>query len=81
MAVDKISPVIEALASAFSKVSGIGVWMFLAGFTILLVIGFSLALVVFIRALKELPNLTVSQFLKLTVALAVILMIAGLIIP
>ncbi|ADV65343.1 hypothetical protein [Desulfurococcus mucosus] len=81
MVVEKIGAAVNALVSALGKVSGVGTWLFLAGFVILLVIGFSMALTLLIRALKELPNLTVSQFLKLTVITAIALMIIGLVIP
>jgi len=81
MGLEKLSAILSGLSNIAINVSGIGVWLFIAGFIILAVIMFSLALIILVRAIKTLPNLTVSQFLRLMIATAIVLMIAGIIIP
>jgi len=81
MGLEKLSAILSGLSNIVINVSGIGVWLFIAGFIILAVIMFSLALIILVRAIKTLPNLTVSQFLKLMIATAIVLMIAGIIVP
>jgi len=81
MGLEKLSTILSGLSNIAVNVSGIGVWLFIAGFVILAVIMFSLALIILVRAIKTLPNLTVSQFLKLMIATAIVLMIAGVVLP
>jgi len=81
MGLEKLSAILSGLSNIVINVSGIGVWLFIAGFIIPAVIMFSLALIILVRAIKTLPNLTVSQFLKLMIATAIVLMIAGIIVP
>jgi len=81
MGLEKLSAILSGLSSIAVNVSGVGVWLFIAGFIILAVIMFSLALIILVRAIKTLPNLTVSQFLKLMIATAIVLMIAGVVLP
>jgi len=81
MGLEKLSAILSGLSNIAINVSGIGVWLFIAGFIILAVIMFSLALIILVRTIKTLPNLTVSQFLKLMIVTAIVLMIAGIIIP
>jgi len=81
MGLEKLSAILSGLSSITVNVSGIGVWLFIAGFIILAVIMFSLALIILVRAIKALPNLTVSQFLKLMIVTAIVLMIAGVVLP
>ncbi|AFL65977.1 hypothetical protein [Desulfurococcus amylolyticus] len=81
MWIDKISNVLNGFFTVLSGINGVGVWLFLTGFTILMIIGLSIAITVLIRAVKEIPNLTVSQFIKLTVITAIVLMIIGIFIP
>jgi len=81
MGLEKLSAILSGLSSIAVNVSGVGVWLFIAGFIILAVIMFSLALIILVRAIKTLPNLTVSQFLKLMIATAIVLMIAGIVLP
>ncbi|ACL11767.1 hypothetical protein [Desulfurococcus amylolyticus] len=81
MWIDKISNVLNGFFTVLSGINGVGVWLFLIGFTILMIIGLSIAITILIRAVKEIPNLTVSQFIKLTVITAIVLMIIGIFIP
>lgn len=81
MWLDKISSVLKGFFTVLSGINGVGVWLFLTGFTILMIIGLSIAITILIRAVKEIPNLTVSQFIKLTVITAIVLMIIGIFIP
>ncbi|MEL9909241.1 MAG: hypothetical protein QXP97_04375 [Desulfurococcus sp.] len=81
MWLDKISSVLNGFFTVLSGINGVGVWLFLTGFTILMIIGLSIAITILIRAVKEIPNLTVSQFIKLTVVTAIVLMIIGIFIP
>lgn len=81
MWLDKISNVLNGFFTVLSGINGVGVWLFLTGFTILMIIGLSIAITILIRAVKEIPNLTVSQFIKLTVITAIVLMIIGIFIP
>jgi len=81
MGLEKLSAILSGLSNIAVNVSGIGVWLFIAGFIILAVIMFSLALIILVRVIKTLPNLTVSQFLKLMIVTAIVLMIAGVVLP
>jgi len=81
MGLEKLSAILSGLSNIAINVSGIGIWLFIAGFVILAVIMLSLALVILVRAIKILPTLTVSQFLKLMIVTAIVLMIAGIIVP
>lgn len=77
----KIGDFIGGVLNLMSSLSGIGFWLFAIGFILLILI----ALVIFGRilylAIKAIPNMTVSQFIKFIIVLAIVLMIAGLVMP
>lgn len=78
--ISKISEFIAKLGENLASMQGIGYWLFLAGFTILVVMATVLFIRILIVAIREIPNMTVKQFIKFMLALALILMITGLFI-
>jgi hypothetical protein len=72
---------LERLASAFSNVSGIGFWLFLVGFTLIILIAVAFLVKILINLIKLIPNMTISQFLRFILAVGIVLVIAGLFIP
>jgi len=72
---------LEKLAGVFSSVSGVGFWVFLAGFTLILLVGTALFIKLLITLVKLIPNMTVGQFLKFIVIMGVVLVVVGLFIP
>jgi hypothetical protein len=79
--ISRIQELFSALAEFFSKLSGIGLWFFMVGFFLLLLLAGIILLKALIAVLKIIPNLTVGQFIKLLLVVALVLMIAGLFIP
>ena len=71
----------KAISQAFSGVSGLGSAFVVAGLTILLVIGIGFGLYALIRLVKQIPRMTVWEFIKFTVLFAIALIIVGIIIP
>ncbi len=85
-----ISMGLEALASAAKALSGIfggaslqgiGTALILIGIGILLVMGVGFGIYVLVRLVRELPNMTISQFLKVVVLSAIALIVIGIILP
>jgi uncharacterized membrane protein len=76
----KISQILEPLVTALSRLKGAGYWLFIAGLAILGIVGLILLAKLIVVAIRVIPNLTVSQFVKLLIITAVILIIAGLFI-
>jgi hypothetical protein len=74
----KISEFISSIVSSLSSAHGIGYWLFVAGFVILILMATVILLKLFIMAVKAIPNMTIRQFIKFMVALALVLMIAGI---
>jgi RsiW-degrading membrane proteinase PrsW (M82 family) len=72
---------LEKLASVFSSVSGIGFWLFLVGFTLILLIAAAFLVRVLVNLIKLIPNMTTSQFLRFILAAGIILVVVGLFIP
>lgn len=77
----KIGEFVGGVFNLLSGLSGIGFWLFAIGFILLLLI----VLVIFGRlvymVIKAIPNMTVNQFFKFIIVLAIVLIIAGLIMP
>jgi len=78
--ISKISEFIARIGESLASMQGIGYWLFLAGFIILVVMATVLFIRILIVAIREIPNMTVKQFIKFMLALALILMITGLFI-
>lgn len=77
----KIQELFNGIVELLSKASGVGFWIFMAGFTILLVVLIALAIRFIISLIKIIPNLTVGQFIKLIVALGIVLIMVGIFLP
>lgn len=80
MGLEKIGWLIDGLATALSGVKGLGPVFFAIGFIILMLIGVTFALAFLIRVIKELPNMTVGQFLKALIIMSFALMFLGIIL-
>ena len=52
--------------------------MYLVGFTILVIVVAVLFLRILIAAIREIPNMTVKQFIKFMLALSIVLMVAAI---
>ncbi|MCC6041713.1 MAG: hypothetical protein LM554_00990 [Desulfurococcaceae archaeon] len=76
----RISQVLEPIIAALSRLKGAGYWLFIAGLAILGIVGLILLVKLIVVVIRIIPNLTVSQFVKLLIITAVILIIAGLLI-
>jgi len=72
---------LEKLAGVFSSISGVGFWVFLVGFTLILLVVAALFIKLLITLVKLIPNMTVGQFLKFIVVMGVVLVVMGLFIP
>ncbi|MEM0099777.1 MAG: hypothetical protein QXS24_02405 [Desulfurococcaceae archaeon] len=79
--ISKVGEFMGKFIELLSGFSGIGFWLFVVGFTLLLI----LVTVIFIKflvvVLKAIPNMTISQFVKFILALALALMIIGIFMP
>jgi len=73
--------VFNALGGVVDKITGVGGVLFLIGFVIVFTIFMGFVVTLLVRAIKMLPNMTPSQFLKFTLIMAISLMIVGLLIP
>lgn len=80
MGLEKISWLIEGLATALSGVKGLGPLFFAIGFIVLIIIGVAFALAFLVRVIKELPNMTVGQFLKALIIMSFVLMLLGVLL-
>lgn len=78
---NKISEFMNGLGELFSRISGIGFWLFVIGFTLLIILVVAILVRILVSIVKIIPNLTIGQFIKLIVVLAVVLIIAGLFFP
>ncbi len=81
MGLGSLGEAFGAIAGLFSGVSGVGTVLVLAGITLLLVLGIGFLLWFLINIVKQLPKMSVSEFLKFVVVFAVGLIIAGIILP
>ena len=81
MGLETLIQVGQAIANAFSNINGIGAALVIAGLAILLIIGLSFGIMLLIRVIKQLPNMTVWEFLKVVVVGAIAMIIIGIIIP
>jgi len=79
--INTIVAFLEKLAGVFSSISGVGFWVFLVGFTLILLVVAALFIKLLITLVKLIPNMTVGQFLKFIVIMGVILVVMGLFIP
>jgi hypothetical protein len=71
----------RTFSEAFSAVNGIGAVLVIVGFTILAIIGVSVGLYMFAKLVKQIPNMTVWEFVKFTTLFAIALIIVGIILP
>lgn len=81
MGLEILTRIGENIASIFSSTRGVGEVFVITGIVILLIIGISMGIYYFIRLLKQLPNLTIRDFIKYTVIFATALIIVGIILP
>lgn len=81
MGLEVFSKIIEGFVNVFNGIQGIGSIFVITGLTILIIIGVGMGLHYFIKLIKQLPNLTVREFIKYTVLFATILIIVGIILP
>ena len=81
MGLETLHMIGRAFSEAFASVSGLGAVLVLVGITILMIIGVSIGLYYLVKFIKEIPNMTVWEFVKYTVIFAVALIIVGIIIP
>lgn len=81
MGLETLIQVGQAIANAFSSINGVGAALVIAGLAILLIIGLSLGIMLLIRVIKQLPNMTVWEFLKVAVVGAIAMIIIGIILP
>ena len=79
--INTIVAFLEKLAGVFSSISGVGFWVFLVGFTLILLVVAALFIKLLITLVKLIPNMTVGQFLKFIVVMGVVLVVMGLFIP
>ena len=83
MGLEALANAAKALSSIFSgaALQGIGTALVLIGIGILLVMGVGFGIYVLVRLVRELPNMTISQFLKVVVLSAIALIVIGIILP
>jgi len=72
---------LEKFAGALSSVSGVGFWLFLVGFMLILLIAAAFLVRLLVNLVRLIPNMTVNQFLRFVLAVGIVLMIAGLFLP
>lgn len=77
MGVEKVGWLLELVNKFLASTAGIGTYLFIAGLTILFVIGFALSIAFLIKVIKEIPNMTVSQFIKTLIVLGIVFVIVG----
>lgn len=77
----KISEFLSSFAELLFKMSGLGFWLFVGGFILLLVLFAVLVAKSVLIIVRAIPNLTISQFIKLIVVLALVLIVTGLLVP
>jgi hypothetical protein len=73
--------IFNAFGGVVDKITGVGGVLFLIGFVIVFTIFMGFVITLLVRAIKMLPYMTPSQFLKFTLIMAISLMIVGLLIP
>ncbi len=83
MGLEALADAAKALSSIFSgaALQGIGTALVLIGVGILLVMGVGFGIYILVRLVRELPNMTISQFLKVVVLSAIALIVIGIILP
>jgi len=72
---------LERLVNAFSSVSGVGFWLFIVGFVILLLIGVAFLARILVNLIRLIPNMTINQFLRFILVIGIVLIIVGLFVP
>ena len=77
MGVEKVGWLLELVNKFIASTTGIGTYLFIAGLAILFIIGFALSIAFLIKVIKEIPNMTVSQFLKTLIVLGIVFVIVG----
>ncbi len=83
MGLEALANAAKALTSIFSgaALQGIGTALVLIGIGVLLILGVGFGIYVLVRLVRELPNMTISQFLKVIVLSAIALIVIGIILP
>ncbi|MET1159968.1 MAG: hypothetical protein ABWW65_03315 [Thermoprotei archaeon] len=81
MGLETLQEIGSAIANALGGLKGIGAALVVAGLAILLIIGASIGIYLFIRLIKQIPNMTIWEFVKFTVIFAVALVVIGIVLP
>lgn len=81
VALSRVLEFLNQLGAILSKTSGVGLWLFVTGLTLLAILVMAVVVKLLVNLVKVLPNLTVGQFVKFVLALGVILVVLGLIVP
>ncbi|MEM4718227.1 MAG: hypothetical protein QXE81_05660 [Desulfurococcaceae archaeon] len=77
----KIGEFMNGLIRLLTGLSGIGFWLFVAGFILLIFLGLVVLGRLFYAVIRTIPNMTVGQFVKFIVVLAVVLIVVGIFLP
>ncbi len=81
MGLEALVEIGKAFGEAFSALSGLGSILVASGIVILLIIGVGLGINLLIKVLREVPRMTIWEFIKFTVIFALALIVVGIIIP
>jgi len=81
MGLEALFEIGKAFGEAFGAFSGVGAVLVATGLVILLVIGVGLGINYLIKLLKQVPRMSVWEFIKFTVIFAIALIVVGIIIP
>ncbi len=81
MGVESLTNALSTIGSVLSGAQGIGTALVLAGILILLFMGIGFGLYLLVNIIKQLPKMTLGQFIKFLMLFAVVLIIAGIILP
>jgi uncharacterized membrane protein YidH (DUF202 family) len=81
MGVEALVQAGQAIANAFSGANGLGAIFVAVGLAILLAIGIGFGLYILVNFIRQIPRMTVGQFLKFIVFSAVTLIVVGVILP
>ncbi|MEM0003999.1 MAG: hypothetical protein QXE10_02140 [Desulfurococcaceae archaeon] len=79
--ISKVGEFMSKFIELLSGFSGIGFWLFVVGFALLLLLVIVVVVKLLVVALKAIPNMTISQFIKFILALSIALIIVGIFMP
>lgn len=77
----RIQELFSGMVELLSKTNGVGFWVFMAGFIILLIVIAAIVIKLLVSLIKLIPSLTVGQFIKLLIAFALVLIVVGIFLP